>query len=104
MFQLGLAFSEVNPLPFAVVRRVVEEELLGGLPLEEVFEVFEEKPLGSASIAQVHRAKLRTGREVAVKVQRPNVERRLMSDISAAWWQRGWPWPPMESHTQCPEM
>jgi len=32
---------------------------------------------------QVHRAKLRTGREVAVKVQRPNVERRLMSDISA---------------------
>ncbi|CAJ1380609.1 unnamed protein product [Effrenium voratum] len=74
--------DSVNPLPFAVVRKVVEDELLGGLPLEEVFEFFEEQPLGSASIAQVHRARLRTGREVAVKVQRPNVERRLMSDIS----------------------
>ena len=58
---------EVNPLPFPVVRKVVEDELLGGLPLEEVFEFFDTEPLGSASIAQVHRAKLRTGREVAVK-------------------------------------
>ena len=59
----------------------MEEELLGGLPLKEVFDAFDEEPLGSASIAQVHRATLRTGREVAVKVQRPNVEQRLMSDI-----------------------
>jgi len=80
--QCASMIDSVNPLPFDVVRKVVEDELLGGLPLEEVFEIFEEKPLGSASIAQVHRARLRTGREVAVKVQRPNVERRLMSDIS----------------------
>lgn len=80
--QCASMIDSVNPLPFEVVRKVVEDELLGGLPLEEVFEFFDEKPLGSASIAQVHRAKLRTGREVAVKVQRPNVERRLMSDIS----------------------
>ena len=71
----------MNPLPFPVIRKVVEDELLGGLPLTEVFESFDERPLGSASIAQVHRARLRGGREVAVKVQRPNVERRLMSDI-----------------------
>ncbi|CAK8997066.1 Uncharacterized protein sll0005 [Durusdinium trenchii] len=80
--QCASMIDSVNPLPFPVVRKVVEDELLGGLPLEEVFEFFEEEPLGSASIAQVHRAKLQTGREVAVKVQRPNVERRLMSDIS----------------------
>ena len=73
--------EKVNPLPFTVIRKVVEDELLGGLPLTEVFESFDERPLGSASIAQVHRARLRGGREVAVKVQRPNVERRLMSDI-----------------------
>jgi len=79
--QCAKMIDSVNPLPFGVIRKVVEDELLGGLPLEEVFEFFEEKPLGSASIAQVHKAKLKDGREVAVKVQRPNVERRLLSDI-----------------------
>jgi len=74
--------DSVNPLPFPVIKRVVEDELLGGLPLEDAFESFDEVPLGSASIAQVHRATLRGGREVAVKVQRPNVEPQLMSDVS----------------------
>ena len=52
--------DQVPPEPFAVVRRVVEEDL--GRPLEEVFVRFHPEPLAAASIAQVHRATLRTGR------------------------------------------
>eukprot|EP00930_Biecheleria_cincta_P002129 TRINITY_DN103173_c0_g1_i1.p1 TRINITY_DN103173_c0_g1~~TRINITY_DN103173_c0_g1_i1.p1 ORF type:complete len:474 (+),score=65.82 TRINITY_DN103173_c0_g1_i1:592-2013(+) len=79
--ELAHMVDSVNPLPFSVIRDVVEQELLGGLPVDEVFEHFDTKPLGSASIAQVHYARLRDGREVAVKVQRPFVEPRLMNDI-----------------------
>lgn len=79
--RLAHMVDSVSPLPFSAVRNMVEHDLLGGLALEEAFEAFDEVPLGSASIAQVHRAKLRGGREVAVKVQRPHVEPRLMSDI-----------------------
>mmetsp|Transcript_126228 Transcript_126228/g.404031 ORF Transcript_126228/g.404031 Transcript_126228/m.404031 type:complete len:634 (+) Transcript_126228:84-1985(+) len=79
--QLSHMVDSVNPLPFSVIRGVVEEDLLGGLPLEDAFESFDQNPLGSASIAQVHRATLKGGREVAVKVQRPFVEPRLMSDV-----------------------
>ena len=61
--------DQVPPEPFAVVRRVVEEDL--GRPLEEVFARFDPEPLAAASIAQVHRATLRTGEDVVVKVQRP---------------------------------
>lgn len=79
--ELAYLVDSVNPFPFPVVKRVVEQELLGGLPMEDVFESFDPVPLGSASIAQVHRATLKGGKEVAVKVQRPNVELRLMSDL-----------------------
>ncbi|MEZ4237573.1 MAG: AarF/UbiB family protein [Myxococcota bacterium] len=67
------------------VQWVVEQELQR--PIEEVFEWFDPVPLGSASIAQVHRAKLlptetEPGREVAVKLQRRGIERTIRSDIS----------------------
>ncbi len=59
----------------ALLVRVVETELLGGAPLSAVFSAFDATPLGSASVAQVHRAVLRaTGEAVAVKVQRPGME------------------------------
>lgn len=80
--KLNFLVDSVNPLPFEVVRQVIEEELLEGYPLDDVFEHIDPEPLGSASIAQVHRAKLKNGKEVAVKVQRPNVEARLLDDIS----------------------
>ncbi len=61
------------------VKELLEEEL--GAPLESVFAQFEETPVASASIAQVHIAWLHDGTEVAVKVQRPNVEKTLRSDL-----------------------
>ena len=73
--------TEVAPMEFSTVRMVVEEEL--GQPLEKVFSEFDEKALGSASIAQVHRAVLaENGREVAVKVQRPEVVQTVADDLA----------------------
>ena len=63
--------DQVPPERFADVRAVVEAEL--GRPLETVFAEFAEEPLAAASIAQVHAARLLTGEEVVVKVQRPKV-------------------------------
>ena len=71
------------PMDGALLVRVVETELLGGAPLSSVFSAFERAPLGSASVAQVHRAVLRSnGREVAVKVQRPSIEPLMLGDVA----------------------
>ncbi|CAJ1963506.1 unnamed protein product [Cylindrotheca closterium] len=72
----------LDPMPFALVKKVVEQELLDGAPLSELFATFEEEPLGAASIAQVHKATLLDGRVVAVKLQRPNVEPKLLGDVA----------------------
>ena len=58
---------------------MVEEEL--ETPINELFKDFEESPIASASIAQVHRAKLLDGTEVAVKVERLNLEEQIKKDI-----------------------
>jgi predicted unusual protein kinase regulating ubiquinone biosynthesis (AarF/ABC1/UbiB family) len=70
----------VPPLPFSEVRAAVEPEL--GQSLERAFAAFEPRPLGAASIAQVHRAKLPDGRDVAVKVQYPWLRRSLPRDLA----------------------
>jgi len=72
----------LDPMPFAIVKKVVEQELLDGAPLSELFATFDEEPLGAASIAQVHKATLLDGRVVAVKLQRPNVEPKLLGDVA----------------------
>jgi predicted unusual protein kinase regulating ubiquinone biosynthesis (AarF/ABC1/UbiB family) len=77
--QLKQLHDAVPPKPFAVVREVVEREL--GKPLGAVFERFDEAPIASASLAQVHGARLRDGREVAVKVQYPDIEEIVRVDI-----------------------
>ena len=66
-------------VPFETIRRVVEADL--GMSLSTAFSSFEEVPVGRASIAVVHRARLRDGREVAVKVLRPGVEERVSVDM-----------------------
>ena len=71
--------DDVTPIPFADVRRVIEEEL--GLTIEQAFVSFTEEPIAAASIGQVHRATLPTGDEVVVKVQRPDAPRQIESDL-----------------------
>lgn len=71
--------EDVAPLPFEQIREVVEREL--GVSLSQAFGSFEEAPLGCASLAQVHRASLRDGRPVAVKVQKPRVAQQLRADL-----------------------
>lgn len=73
--------DRLDPLPADVVKSVVSRELLGGQPLDTVFSSFDDAPLGSASIAQVHRATLRNGKVVAVKVMRPHIEPKLRGDV-----------------------
>ena len=76
--------DQVRPEPWPVVERVVEEEL--GRRLDTVFSSFERSPLAAASIAQVHRATLRDGTDVVVKVQRPAVAHRVHQDLKVMAW------------------
>ena len=71
--------SNVPPFPTPEARAIVAAEL--GRPLAEVFDEFEDVPIGSASIGQVHRARLRSGEEVVVKVQRPGVREKVEGDL-----------------------
>ncbi len=71
--------DDVPPEEFKDIRAVLEEELG---PVDEVFDSFNEEPLSSASIGQVHRATV-DGEEVAVKVQRPGLKERMEADLRA---------------------
>lgn len=73
--------DDVDPFPFADVERIVQEEL--GARLSKAFESFDHQPLAAASLGQVHRAAMRGGRAVAVKVQRPGVRDRVLKDLDA---------------------
>ena len=71
--------SDVDPMPYETVIAVLEQEYGG--QFGELFDAIGEHPLGSASVAQVHRARLATGEDVAVKVQRPHVQEVMAQDI-----------------------
>lgn len=72
--------EHVPPFPFEEARAIVSEEF--GAPLEELFRDFSPKPVASASLAQVHYAVTKSGKEVAVKVQRPRVKEVIGKDIT----------------------
>ena len=76
--------DQVPAESFDVVRLTVEQDL--GCRLHDVFETFDPQPLAAASIAQVHAARLRTGEEVVVKVQRPSVGKLVHNDLRAMAW------------------
>lgn len=70
---------DVEPVPFAVVHDCLMAEY--GRSLSEIFSHIDRKPLGSASLAQVHRARLVSGEDVAIKVQRPGAQQVMAQDI-----------------------
>jgi aarF domain-containing kinase len=78
--------DNVDPMPASLVKAIIKQELLNrNEPFDSVFSEFDDVPLGSASIAQVHRAVLTEKyggpREVAIKCQRPSIESKLLGDI-----------------------
>jgi predicted unusual protein kinase regulating ubiquinone biosynthesis (AarF/ABC1/UbiB family) len=73
--------DDVEPFSFAEVERIVSEEL--GVRISKAFADFEATPLAAASLGQVHRATLRDGRTVAVKVQRPGIREQIVEDLES---------------------
>jgi ubiquinone biosynthesis protein len=79
--ELELLHDQLPALGIDAVRVTIEVEL--GAPLTELFSSFSETPLAAATIAQVHEATMHDGRHVAVKVQRPDLEKMISTDIAA---------------------
>ena len=77
--ELGTLVDMVPPFPNDVAFATIEREL--GRKINEVYAEFDIEPVASASLGQVYRARLHTGEEVAVKVQRPNLEATIRGDI-----------------------
>ena len=79
---MAALFKAATASPQQAVQRVVESEL--GAPLQDLFAAWTPEPIASASIGQVHRARLHDGTEVAVKVQHPGIRQALESDLANA--------------------
>ncbi len=73
--------DQIEPFPYEEVERIVSGEL--GVRLSKAFADFEPTPLAAASLAQVHKAYMRDGRTVVVKVQRPNIRELIVGDLEA---------------------
>ena len=82
MDEFQACLDRSSSLPWPVIRGIVEADL--GRPLSEVFSSVDERPLASASIAQVHAAVLRdSGKEVVIKVVRPGTQDIITADLNA---------------------
>ncbi|MFY9609692.1 MAG: AarF/ABC1/UbiB kinase family protein [Blastocatellia bacterium] len=77
--ELSKLQDEVPPFPAAEARAILEDELHA--KIDDIFKSFDDAPIAAASLGQVHRAVLRTGQVVAVKIQRPNISGQIDSDI-----------------------
>ena len=80
MRELGRLRTDVEPMSRDTVLEALRAEY--ERPLEDIFDAIDDRPLGSASVAQVHKARLATGELVAVKIQRPHVQEIMAQDIS----------------------
>ncbi len=78
---LGSLQDDAEPFLFEEVEQIVQDEL--GVRLSKAFATFDQTPVGCASLGQVHRATMRDGRDVAVKVQRPGIRSRIIADLDA---------------------
>ncbi|MEZ0228417.1 MAG: ABC1 kinase family protein [Planctomycetota bacterium] len=76
--------DKVAPFDTTGIKAHVEKEL--GRKLDEIFSDFDEQPLAAASIAQVHRATLKDGKKVVLKIQRPNLDRQISTDLDIIAW------------------
>lgn len=85
--ELARLQDRVQPFPGTQARAMIEKAY--GLPITAIFAAFDETPLASASIAQVHAARLPDGTEVVVKVVRPNIRRAIRSDVSLLYYIAG---------------
>jgi ubiquinone biosynthesis protein len=81
MDALGRLQDDVEPFEGAEAEATIEEEL--GVRISKLFDTFEREPVAAASLGQVHRATLRDGRAVAVKVQRPGIRQQILDDLDA---------------------
>ena len=81
---LSMLHDAVPPRPWSEMRPLIERELRG--PVEELFAEFDQGPLAAASLAQVYRARLHDGTDVAVKVQYPGIERIVEWDLQTIHW------------------
>jgi len=72
--------DKTKPFPFSVAKKIIESEL--GKSINEVYSYVDPIPLASASIAQVHAAKLLSGEDVVIKIQKPGVENVLLTDLN----------------------
>ncbi|MBC6447453.1 ABC1 kinase family protein [Actinokineospora xionganensis] len=77
--ELSRLHSTVTPVSWPRLREVLVDEL--GAPIDEVFAEFDETPLAAAAVAQVHRARLRDGTDVVVKIQRPGIRTEVTRDL-----------------------
>jgi ubiquinone biosynthesis protein len=82
--ELGKLLDNVPPIPTQKAISIIERNL--GRPIEEIFDTFDPTPIGSASLACVYQAVLKTGERVAVKVQRPGIGRLISADLRALDW------------------
>ncbi|MCP5424571.1 MAG: AarF/ABC1/UbiB kinase family protein [Gammaproteobacteria bacterium] len=78
--ELQYCLDQTDPLPFKTMQKVLREEL--GRSLPKLFAEIDPEPLASASIAQVHAARLRSGEDVVIKIQKPGVQNVLLTDLN----------------------
>jgi len=82
--ELGRLRDQVTPLPFDRIQPVLDKAL--GQPYAEVFSQFDTAPVAAGSVGQIYRATLRTGEEVAVKVQKPGIRKPILTDLEIIEW------------------